>query len=167
MNGIRSKELGGLCGGDLVIRVRGDEFLLGGGRDDRRRPAWHGHEALAEARDPELIAITWITGAAKFVAGFFALMLVLPAGRRFPRWLLRLGAWGGGILLTLYGLGNLIQHLLMATGASPIAELLGTAEALHWHLLVWDPIWILGGLFFLAAAWHYHRVKSDFKGGQS
>lgn len=110
---------------------------------------------MAETRDPELIGLTWITGGLKVLAGVFALLL--PADRLLPRPLLRIGAWGAGILLTLYGIGNLIQHSLMATGSSPIAGLLGTPEAVRWHMLLWDPFWILGGILFLVAAWQYSR----------
>jgi hypothetical protein len=46
---------------------------------------------------------------------------------------------------------NLIQHALMKTGVVPVPRGLD-AQALPWHLWLWDPYWILGGLLLLFAA---------------
>ena len=116
-----------------------------------------GMREMALARDPDLITMTWITGILKLLAGVLALALVQQWGRRCQRWLLLSSAWGAGLLFVLYAVGNAIQHLMMLTGASPIAQLLGTETAVRWHLFFWDPFWLIGGVLFLAAARIYRR----------
>ena len=54
-------------------------------------------------------------------------------------------------VVLLYGVVNLIQVGLMKTGVTPVPTTLG-AKALSWHLWVWDPYWIAGGVLFLIAA---------------
>jgi hypothetical protein len=34
---------------------------------------------------------------------------------------------------------------------------LGHTAAL-WHVVLWDPWWLLGGILFLVAAWYYTRT---------
>jgi hypothetical protein len=58
-----------------------------------------------------------------------------------------------GLLLVVYGIANFVQHGLMAAGIIPIPASFG-AEALPWHLLVWNPWWLAGGLLFVALAWY-------------
>lgn len=109
------------------------------------------------ARDPPWVAIMWGTVALKGLAGLLALALVCPWGRLVRRWLLLTAAWGAGALLALYeGAASRVQHGLMAIGALSIPARLG-ATALRWHLLLWDPWWLLGDLLFVAAAWSYQR----------
>lgn len=48
----------------------------------------------ALARDPTFVAILWITGALKVIAGLLALALVRPWGRVIPRWMLLVAGWG-------------------------------------------------------------------------
>ena len=118
----------------------------------------------ALARDPTFVAILWATGALKVLAGLLALALVRPWGRLTPRWMLLTAAWGTGALLVLYGGANLAVRGLMAVG------LLSTPESMHstaaqWHLLLWDPWWLFGGILFVAAAWYYTRRSRDWRVG--
>lgn len=106
---------------------------------------------LALARDPELVAVLWATGALKAVGGLVALALVQPWGRYLPRWLPLAAAWAGGALAILYGVATMAQHGLMVAGVIATPEGLGEAAA-RWHLLFWDPWWLLGGILFLVAA---------------
>lgn len=113
--------------------------------------------SLALARDPEFIAILWATGVLKVIAGLFALTLIPPWGRRIPRWLPLLAGWSTGVALMAYGVASFVQHALMLTGIIGTPEGLG-AVAARWHLLLWDPWWLLGGILFAVAAWHHGRA---------
>jgi hypothetical protein len=108
-------------------------------------------DRLAHERDASFVAGLWAAFALKALAAMLALALVEPRGRRLPRRLLLVlgGATGAGI--TLYAVANLAQHALMATGAISTPDALGP-EALPWHLALWDPFWLVGGLLFLLAA---------------
>lgn len=113
---------------------------------------------LALARDPNLIALTWITGILKVIAGLVALALVQLWGRKLPRRLLLVAAWGAGVIFLLYGGANLIQHGRMAAGVNRIPDLLGSVAAVRWHLFFWDPFWLLGGVLFILTAWYARRA---------
>jgi hypothetical protein len=107
-------------------------------------------DRLAHERDASFVAGLWAAVALKAVAAALALALVQPWHRRLPRRLLLVlgGATGAGI--TLYAVANLVQHALMATEAISTPDALGT-DALPWHLALWDPFWLVGGLLFLFA----------------
>lgn len=109
--------------------------------------------------NPTLIAMTWITGILKLVAGVAALSLVQRWGERFPLRLRLFGVWLAGILFVLYAVGNAVQHILMLTGGMSIARTLGNAEAVRWHMFFWDPFWLVGGLLFIAAAYYARRSR--------
>jgi hypothetical protein len=96
----------------------------------------------------------------KVIAGLLALALVQRWGRVFPHWLLRLAAWGAGLLFLGYGIVNIIQHAMMIVDPSRIGELLGSVNAVRWHLALWDPFWMIGGLLFIAAAYTFGRESS-------
>jgi hypothetical protein len=49
----------------------------------------------------------------------------------------------------LYGGASFLQHLLMLTGALALPAGLGRVGA-QWHLTLWDPWWLFGGLLFTA-----------------
>jgi hypothetical protein len=108
---------------------------------------------LAAAREPWFIASLWITGFLKVIGGLLALALVRPSGRLVPRWMLLIAGWGVGVGMALYGGLGMIADGLRAGGA---LENTGSS-AVWWHLLLWDPWWLLGGLLFVAAAWHAQR----------
>lgn len=115
---------------------------------------------LAREREPWFVAVLWVTGALKAVAGVVALALVQPWGQRFPRWLRLVAAWGVGAILVLYGGANLAARGLMEVGLIEKPASVDSAAA-RWHLLLWDPWWLLGGLLFVAAAWSYQRRSDD------
>lgn len=118
--------------------------------------------SLAMTRNPEFMAILWATGALKVAAGLLALALVRPWARRIPRRLPLLAGWGAGAALILYGGASFVQHAMMAAGIVGIPSGLG-ATVLRWHLLLWDPWWLLGGILFALAAWHYGRETSPLR----
>jgi len=108
-------------------------------------------EQLGAAREPGFVALLWVTGALKVLSGLLALALVRPWGQALPRRALLVAIWSIGALITLYGSASLVQHVLMVSGAISTPAGLGS-EALPWHLALWDPVWVVGGLLFLAAA---------------
>jgi hypothetical protein len=104
-------------------------------------------ERLARERDPALVAQLWAAFVLKALAAVLALALWQGRGGRPVRML----SWVVGSGLTLYGAANLVQHALMAAGAIATPDGLGE-DAVPWHLALWDPVWLIGGLLFLAAA---------------
>lgn len=121
---------------------------------------------LAAARDAEMITVTWVTGGLKVLAGLLALALVQRWGRVFPQWLLRVAAWGAGLLFLGYGVINVLQHAGMLADPTRIGELLGSVEAVRWHLALWDPFWVIGGMLFCAAAYLAGRNRQAGAGGE-
>jgi hypothetical protein len=66
-------------------------------------------------------------------------------------------AWSAAALLIVHAVANLVDHGLMEAGVRNIPEALGS-DAVRWHLLLWDPWWLLGGVLFAVAAWQYRRA---------
>jgi Protein of unknown function (DUF3995) len=83
------------------------------------------------------------------MAGCMPLALYRAVGA--PRRLLRAAVWIVGGAFALYGLASFLDHAAMALGLRATPEALG-ATAARWHLLFWDPFWMLGGALFLIAA---------------
>jgi DHA2 family multidrug resistance protein-like MFS transporter len=114
----------------------------------------------ALARDPAMIATLWGSGVVKIIVGLLALALVQSWGELFSRRMLIIASWVVGMLLVLYGAGNSIQHGLM------VADVIGVPEsvdltAVRWHLVLWDPVWLAGGVLFVVAAWSYRKRSSS------
>jgi hypothetical protein len=114
---------------------------------------------LALSGDAQLMLINWVSVVGKIGLGLLVLALLRNWGGDGLRRLLRIGLWIGGILMLLYGGLNLIQHVLMVTGNVPIASLLGTPEAVRWHIFLWDPWWMLGGILFLLTARYFSQTR--------
>jgi Protein of unknown function (DUF3995) len=115
-------------------------------------------QELSTERDADFIASVWLTGALKAVAAVLALALVRPFGRSLPRRILLALGWATAALLLVYGAANLVQHALMVTGAVDTPDGLGSTGA-RWHLWMWDPWWLLGGVLFAAATRSYARSR--------
>lgn len=111
-----------------------------------------GPGVAAMARDPWFIALVWVTGFAKALAGLLALALVRPWGQRIPRWVLLAGAWGGGALLVLHG-GDLVVQGALALGGFLDIPASATPSAIRWQTFLWGPWFLVGGLLFCIAAW--------------
>jgi len=115
-------------------------------------------EELGRARDQGIIALVLATGVLKVVAGVLALALVRPWGRALPRRVLLAAAWGGALLLTLYG-GVLVtvEGLVVGGVITPPGPV--DCGALLWHLFLWDPWFLVWGLLLGVAAWyHMHEA---------
>jgi Protein of unknown function (DUF3995) len=107
-------------------------------------------ERQARDREPDFVASLWVTGVLKLLGAVVALALARRWGTGVWRRLVVIVAGVGGVLVALYGAAELVQHLLMATGAIDRSGLDDTA--VFGHLLFWDPWWILGGVLFAIAA---------------
>jgi hypothetical protein len=113
-------------------------------------------EELGRSREPALIALVWLAGSLKVVAGLLALALARPWGRALPRRVVLAAAWGGAALLTAYGGLLTLGGMLVVAGAIPASP---TADwtALRWHAFFWDPWFLLWGLLLAAAALRFGR----------
>ena len=78
-----------------------------------------------------------------------ALALFQPWGRRVPRWLLGFLAWCGTGLLTLRGVGGVVQTAYFAAVGRPLP--LWTAR--------WDAWFCLGAVLFGLSTWTYWREQ--------
>jgi Protein of unknown function (DUF3995) len=110
-------------------------------------------KALAEqaaARDPAFVATLWAAAALKASLAALALALTRRWGARSGR-VLRFAGWATGAALTIYGAFGLVEFGLMALGALDVPADVGKAAVL-WYVFLWEPIWVLGGLLFLATA---------------
>ncbi|MFL1426843.1 MULTISPECIES: DUF3995 domain-containing protein [unclassified Nocardiopsis] len=110
----------------------------------------------ARGGDPAVVAAVWASVAVKFAAAVAALGLLQRWGRWFPGWFLVGGGWLAAGLLVLYGGAGLVQQLLMASGAVEVSETF--APVLYWHLFLWSPYWLLGGVFFALSTVHLSRA---------
>lgn len=114
---------------------------------------------LAERREPGFVATVWITGVAKVLGGLLPLALAFGWWRRFPRGALSILCWVGGVLLVLYGLGDVIRAVLVITGALDVPHP-EDRDITRWYLWLWGPVWIVGGICYLATAWSYGRSRA-------
>lgn len=113
-------------------------------------------EELALSHDPRAIALGAGAGLAKLAGGLLALSLARPWGRAVPRRLRLAAACAASAVLTLYG------GLLVAVGALVLTGVIDPSgpvdrAALRWHVLLWDPWFLVWGLLLGVAAWHHAR----------
>lgn len=99
--------------------------------------------------DPGFILLVWVTGVLKVAAALLPLALVRHWHLGVPDRLLRAAAWVVGVLLTLYGGAGILNGALARLGVFHAAD----EPALGWYLVLWGPVWLTGGLLFLASAW--------------
>lgn len=99
----------------------------------------------------ELLALAVVPGIAKLALGILALALVhLPRSASSRRAVVVL-VWAAGIGLSLYGAVLTAEKALMMLGVIDVPEALGD-DRVSWYLLVWDPVWLVGGILFPLAA---------------
>lgn len=115
-------------------------------------------EGPALAREPSFVALLWATAVLKLLAAALALALGTGRPRWAPRRLALFAGWATAALLSLYGLANLAQHLLIVAGV--VERPAGLGAALVWHLLLWDPVWLAGGLLFSLATVRYAALTA-------
>jgi len=110
--------------------------------------------ALGWGAEPWALALA---GIAKIAIGVVA----LAAASRDEGWLRRVVlVIGAGLLI--YGLGNVVQHGLFVGGILEVPESLG-GYASRWHLLLWAPLWLLGGFLFLMTGWRSGRDRVEWR----
>jgi hypothetical protein len=113
-----------------------------------------GHAVAADARRgaPSIVAATVIKAA----GAVFPLALVRHWGRLFPRLLLAAAGWTGAVLLVLYGGALTLGEALTELGAFHLAP--ADPTALHGHLYVWDPWFLLWGVLLALATARFERA---------
>jgi hypothetical protein len=68
---------------------------------------------------------------------------------------LRLAVWVTGGALALYGAFGLVEFGLMGLDALDVPADVGRA-AIAWYVCLWEPVWLLGGILFLATTRAVH-----------
>lgn len=126
-----------LLGGELGMSTLGDAVEA-----DTRRGA------------PAIVAAT----AVKAVGAVFPLALVHPWGRLLPRSLLSAAGWAGSVVLVLYGGALTIGEALIELGAFGVTP--ADPVALRGHLYLWDPWFLLWGVFLALAMARFERATS-------
>ena len=94
-----------------------------------------------------LAVINYAAIVLSVVSAVLALALVRPWGASVPRRLLLVGAWGACLLLSLRGGAGLIQDVAIVVG--------GSDEDVPAVILVFEPLFLLGGILFGLAARQY------------
>ena len=110
-----------------------------------------GLHPFEEMKDPVLYVINLAAGFLKLLAGLILLALVRPWGKRFPRWLLLIGAWVASGIFVLHGLYSILGDILVITGIVPTSDPVNKWRLLDLYL--WGPWWLLGGILFTLATW--------------
>lgn len=117
-----------------------------------------GESITTSASQPVFIWFVWLTAAMKLGAAIVAIALCYKWKHRQIRMISLMTGFFVGTLCLLYGLANVVVRALMAL------DLISTPEAMYssaafWHLVLWNPWWIAGGVLFLAASvTAYRRV---------
>jgi hypothetical protein len=117
-------------------------------------------EELGRAHDPKAVVLGAGAGVLKVAGGLLALALARPWGRAVPRRMLLGAAWAASLVLTGYG------GLLVAVGTLVLTGVISPSgpvdrTALRWHVLVWDPWFVVWGLLLGVAAWRFGRESRD------
>lgn len=114
-------------------------------------------ESLAAVGEPWFLALVAVTGVLKLIPCILVLSLIRPRGDHFPLKIRLATVAGVGVLSFLYGGVQMAVKLLVLAGVF-------TPEEIDWagfwgHLLIWDPVWIIGGVLLCAVAWNHHYIS--------
>ncbi|TYL37841.1 DUF3995 domain-containing protein [Natronococcus pandeyae] len=114
-----------------------------------------GIESHAVAREGWFVTLVAVTGVVKLLPALLVLSLIQTWGDRLP-WRIRLLAVGGlGVLSALYGAVSILQKTLVLIGVFSPEDV---DPAGFWgHFLIWDPVWVIGGLLLCVTAWSYRE----------
>jgi len=116
-------------------------------------------ESLAQAHDRTLLVAVWVTGFLKILGCLLALALAGTWAARLPRRPITVLGWVGATSLTLYGGILVVPETLVTMGAFRPTQPVDW-KALLWHLYVWDKSFLVWGILFGVATWHYSRTRS-------
>jgi Protein of unknown function (DUF3995) len=105
--------------------------------------------------EPAVVALNWLAVVPKVGLGLVALATVQPWGRALPRRLLLVATYGPGAGMFLYGALGLVLDGLRLLGVLAVPPPAWTS--LRWHVFLWDPWWIAGGVLFILTAGLYQR----------
>ncbi len=83
------------------------------------------------------------------VAAVLALALVRPWGRRFPRRLLLVGAWGTGAVLVVHAVPTVPDWVALAAGRLAPGDLTATEGFVTF---LYEPFFLAGGVLYVLAA---------------
>jgi hypothetical protein len=114
-------------------------------------------EDTGRAHSSAAILLGTMTALAKLGAALLALALVRPRGHRIPD---RLRA-GGNTLMSVLLVGWCAASVVLGTLALAgviSGAVAGDQRALLWHVLVWDPWFLLWGVVLALAIAHYRRT---------
>jgi hypothetical protein len=119
-------------------------------------------ESLARAHDRTILIAVSVTGFLKVLVSLLALALAGAWAARLPRQPITVLGWVVAASLTLYGGTLVVPEALVAIGAIKPAEPVDW-KPLLWHLYVWDMSFLVWGVLFGIATWHFSRTTSDPK----
>lgn len=114
-----------------------------------------GIESLAAAGELWFLSLVAVTGVMKLIPCLLVLSLIRPWGHRFSPRTRLVSVAGLGILSFLYGGMQMATKLLVLVGVFSPEEI--DAAGFWGHLLIWDPVWIIGGVLMCAVAWTYYH----------
>jgi Protein of unknown function (DUF3995) len=128
------------------------------------RTGLHPLEEL-DATRAEVAVVNLGTAALKLTAGLAALATVQDWGRRLPRWLPLAAVWAAAVLMLGHALVNYLGTILIAVGVIPVDGPLMTRYRLL-DLLLWEPVWLLGGILFALTGWRAAGPRTDRPGSE-
>lgn len=113
-------------------------------------------EDLARRADASAIALGGAVVVVELAGVVLALALVRPWGHAVAPVLKERTALVAGGLLAVYGVVLVVVGGVALTGAlGPVAD----ADALRWHVLLWDPWFLLWGALLVLAALRHRRLR--------
>ncbi len=116
-------------------------------------------ESLAKAHDRIILIAVWVTGFLKFLGSLLALALAGMWTARLPRRPVTVLGGVAAATLTLYGGILVVSEALVTIGAIKPTQPVDW-KPLLWHLYVWDLSFLVWGILFGVATWHYSMTRS-------
>jgi hypothetical protein len=112
----------------------------------------HVQARIAFAKTPFFIYDLVVAGMCAFAVPV-ALALEMPWGRRVPRWLVGLFAWGGTGLLVLRSVASIVQGVY----------LIGSRQFVVDSRVKWELWFYLGAILFSLSTWRFWRHRPSLR----